>query len=220
MAWDDEEEDDWEKSGELELKPTQKKSEWSDEEEEEEDESEEEVIKKLREEKAQLQKRLEEIDEKLPHEKPKESKKNSKQVKKLLATKDEEDRKAREEALRVAGQVSLQRKIEESDFENAQDMFGGGGSGEGGGSAGKFEEWKLGDGSKQPEVEAFAQYAADKIITFKDLFLYLALLRKLIGQTTKTLDAVQVQLCFATANLCSHAFSDNAILRLCLFCRK
>mmetsp|Transcript_18547 Transcript_18547/g.45540 ORF Transcript_18547/g.45540 Transcript_18547/m.45540 type:complete len:254 (-) Transcript_18547:229-990(-) len=94
--------------------------------------------------------------------------------------------------MRAEGQVSMQRKIEEADFENTQDMFGGGGESSGGG-AGKFEEWKLHEASKQGEYEAFAQYTADKIVLFKDQFLYLALLRKLIGETTKTLEAAQVK---------------------------
>ena len=47
-------------------------------------------------------------------------------------------------------QVSLQRKIEESDFENAQDMFGSGGAGGGAvADSGKFESWPLTNASKQ-----------------------------------------------------------------------
>lgn len=131
----------------------------------------------------------------LPHEKPKESSKAGKQKKKLLQQKDEEDRKAREEAIRAEAQVSMQRKIEESDFENAQSMFGGGAEGGGGGGAdsGKFESWRLVGTSKQTEYEEFAIYTAAKVTTFKDEFLYMALLRKLIGETTKSLDSAQVR---------------------------
>lgn len=94
--------------------------------------------------------------------------------------------------MRAEGQVSMQRKIEESDFANAQDMFGGGSGGASDGD-GKFESWKLTEGSKQELYEDFAMHAAAKITTFKDQFLYLALLRKLIGETTKTLDKDKIK---------------------------
>eukprot|EP00284_Hemiselmis_tepida_P015032 CAMPEP_0174926720 /NCGR_PEP_ID=MMETSP1355-20121228/13965_1 /TAXON_ID=464990 /ORGANISM="Hemiselmis tepida, Strain CCMP443" /LENGTH=333 /DNA_ID=CAMNT_0016172777 /DNA_START=46 /DNA_END=1044 /DNA_ORIENTATION=+ len=192
MAWDDDE-DDWEKEEDVQV-PVKKKSEWSDEEEEEEDEEDEVRFAKLRKEKAELEKRLSEIVDELPFEKPKESAKKGKQMKKLLNQKDEEERSAREEAMRAEKQVSQKQKIEEADFENAQDMFGGGSAAAAGGAdSGKFESWRLDGTTKQAEYEAFAQYAADKIKTFSGEFLYIALLRKLLGETTKSLDAAQAK---------------------------
>jgi hypothetical protein len=82
------------------------------------------------------------------------------QTKKLLAKKDDEDRKAREEALRAESQVSKQQKIEESDFANAQDMFGGGDASGGGQGAGKFESWVLTGASKQ--VRDFSSFPQAK----------------------------------------------------------
>mmetsp|Transcript_44671 Transcript_44671/g.69909 ORF Transcript_44671/g.69909 Transcript_44671/m.69909 type:complete len:360 (+) Transcript_44671:1-1080(+) len=196
MAWDDDEEDDWEKNEEPELAPQppkKKDSEWSDEEEEEDDEDEQAKIEKLREEKVQLEKRLAEITELIPMEQPKESTKKGKQQKKLLKEKEEEDRRRAAEALAAEEQVSLQRKIEEADFENAQDMFGGGSGGPGGSDSGKFESWPLTRASKQPEVEEFAVYTAQKITKFSGEYLYLALIRKLLQETTKSMDVSQAK---------------------------
>lgn len=117
------------------------------------------VITKLREEKATLLARLDEINDKLPMEQPKESSKKGKQMKKLVKEREEEERKKAEEKLLEEERVSLQRRIEESDFDNAQDMFGGGGKGGAGavgGDSGKFESWPLGSGTKQPEVGSCA----------------------------------------------------------------
>ena len=105
------------------------------------------VITKMREEKATLLARLDEINDKLPMEQPKESSKKGKQMKKLVKEREEEERKKAEEKLLEEERVSLQRRIEESDFDNAQDMFGGGGKGGAGavgGDSGKFESWPLG----------------------------------------------------------------------------
>eukprot|EP00802_Teleaulax_amphioxeia_P006972 Tamp_06978.p2 GENE.Tamp_06978~~Tamp_06978.p2 ORF type:complete len:398 (+),score=145.30 Tamp_06978:469-1662(+) len=166
--------------------------EWSDEEEEEEDEDEKTRIQKLRQEKEELKKRLSEIEEQLPMEQPKESKKAGKQMAALIKKREAEERRRAEEQLLADQQVSLQRKIEESDFENAQDMFGGGGGANGAAAdSGKFESWPLTNASKQKDVEEFAQYAADKMVKFKDEFLYITMLRKLLMETAKSLDPNQ-----------------------------
>eukprot|EP00286_Rhodomonas_abbreviata_P011689 CAMPEP_0181318862 /NCGR_PEP_ID=MMETSP1101-20121128/17238_1 /TAXON_ID=46948 /ORGANISM="Rhodomonas abbreviata, Strain Caron Lab Isolate" /LENGTH=358 /DNA_ID=CAMNT_0023426371 /DNA_START=23 /DNA_END=1099 /DNA_ORIENTATION=+ len=198
MAWDDDEEDDWESKDEVDLAPKPKaaaEKEWSDEEEEEEeDEDQEARYKKLREEKAELLKRVAEIEEIVPMEQPKESAKKGKQQKKMLKEREEEDRRRAEEALAADKQVSLQRKVEESDFENAQDMFGTGKSGqEGGGDSGKFESWPLNSQTKQAEVEEFALYTGAKVVQFKDEFLYLALVRKLVQEIVKGMEVDKVK---------------------------
>jgi hypothetical protein len=74
------------------------------------------------------------------------------QTKKLLAMKDEEDRKSREEAMRADSQASKQQKIEESDFANAQDMFGDGSASGDAQGQGRFESWVLTGASKQVRV--------------------------------------------------------------------
>jgi len=123
---------------------TKKEGEWSDEEEEEQDEDEVTRIAKLREEKEQLKKRLAEVEELLPMEQPKESKKAGKQLGKLIKAKEDEERAKADAQILADQQVSLQRKIEESDFENAQDMFTSGSlGGAGGADSGKFESWPL-----------------------------------------------------------------------------
>lgn len=192
MAWDDSDaEDDWEKEEEPAPAPVKKKAEgeWSDEEEEEEDEDETARINKLREEREQLKKRLAELDDQIPMETPKESKKKGKQMAKLLKEKETAEREAATAQLRADQQVSLQRKIEESDFENAQDMFAAGGANSGAGAdSGKFESWPLTHASKQKDVEEFAQYTAEKIVKFQSEFLYTTLLRKLLAETTQSLD--------------------------------
>lgn len=194
MAWDDsEEEEEWEKEEAVEPKKEEKKkSEWSDEEEEEEDEDETTRIQKLREEKEQLKKRLSEIEDLLPMEQPKESKKAGKQMAKLIKEKEAEEKKRAEEQMLADQQVSLQRKIEESDFENAQDMFTSGAQGAGAGAdSGKFESWPLTHASKQKDVEEFAMYTAEKIVKFNGEFLYTTLLRKMLQETSKSLDPNQ-----------------------------
>ena len=101
-------------------------------------------IAKLREEKEQLKKRLAEVEELLPMEQPKESKKAGKQLGKLIKAKEDEERVKAEAQILADQQVSLQRKIEESDFENAQDMFtSGSAAGAAGADSGKFESWPL-----------------------------------------------------------------------------
>ena len=140
------------------------------------------------EEREQLKKRLAELDDQIPMETPKESKKKGKQMAKLLKEKEAKEREAAAAQLRADQQVSLQRKIEESDFENAQDMFSAGGANSGAGAdSGKFESWPLTHASKQKDVEEFAEYTAEKIVKFKSEFLYTTLLRKLLAETTKTL---------------------------------
>merc|ERR1719199_1372589 len=117
-------------------------------------------------------------------------------MKKLVKEREEEERKKAEEKLLEEERVSLQRRIEESDFDNAQDMFGGGGKGGAGavgGDSGKFESWPLGSGTKQPEVEEFAVYAAAKITKFEGEFLYMALMRKLLSETTKNMEASEAK---------------------------
>eukprot|EP00961_Rhodomonas_salina_P116664 1570142-Rhodomonas_salina.1 len=149
----------------------------------------------MREERATLVKRLAEIDDVLPMEQPKESSKKGKQQKKLLKEREEEDRKKAEEAMRTEQQVSLQRKIEESDFENAQDMFakGSGAGGAAGGDSGKFESWPLTSSTKQTEVEEFAVHTAKKISTFQKEFLYIALMRKLLQECLTGMEVDKVK---------------------------
>mmetsp|Transcript_103480 Transcript_103480/g.166833 ORF Transcript_103480/g.166833 Transcript_103480/m.166833 type:complete len:289 (+) Transcript_103480:918-1784(+) len=122
-------------------------------------------------------------------EQPKESKKAGKQLGKLIKAKEDEERAKAEAQILADQQVSLQRKIEESDFENAQDMFtSGSAGGAGGADSGKFESWPLTHSSKQKDVEEFAEYTAEKIIKFKGEFLYTSLLRKLLQETTKEVE--------------------------------
>ena len=68
---------------------------------------------------------------------------------------------------------------------------GGGGAAGGGSDSGKFESWPLTLASKQKDVEEFAQYTADKINKFSAEFLYITLLRKLLMETSKSLDPNQ-----------------------------
>lgn len=122
-------------------------------------------------------------------EQPKESKKAGKQMAKLIKEKEAKERAAAEAQMVADQQVSLQRKIEESDFENAQDMFASGSAAAGGGAdSGKFESWPLTNASKQKDVEEFAEYTAEKIVKFKGEFLYTSLLRKLLQTTTQSLE--------------------------------
>lgn len=60
---------------------------------------------------------------------------------------------SREEAMRAESQVSKQQKIEESDFANAQDMFGGGDASSAAQGQGKFESWVLTGASKQVRAD-------------------------------------------------------------------
>ncbi|EKX51534.1 hypothetical protein GUITHDRAFT_161553 [Guillardia theta CCMP2712] len=187
--------DDWENADEddIQLQKKPDEDEWSDKEEEEEEDPDEKMAK-LREEKAKLLERLSEIDDILPKELPKESSKKGKATKRLIKEKEEEEKRRAEEMTKSEAQVSLQRKIEESDFENAQDMFGSGGKAqEGTSDSGRFESWNLSCNSKQKDVEEFAEYTAAKIIKFQDEFLYLALIRKLLQETTKSIDSNQVK---------------------------
>jgi hypothetical protein len=164
----------------------------SDEEEEEEEESLD--IGKLRQEKDELLKKLEEINAKLPVETPKESSKKGKQQKKLLKEKEDAERAAAQEKLKAESQVSTQRKIEESDFENAQDLMGGGSAGVAVASGeGKFESWVLSSTTKLADVEAFSKHAASKIVQFEKEFLYVSLLRTLLQETTKTVNVGQTK---------------------------
>jgi hypothetical protein len=45
----------------------------------------------------------------------------------------------------------------------------------------------------QAEVEEFASYTAEKISKFSQEFLYVALMRKLLQETTKSLEARKVK---------------------------
>lgn len=185
MAWDDSDEEEEAVAVAPEAK---KKGEWSDEEEEEEDVDEATRIAKLREERETLKKRLSELEDLIPMETPKESKKAGKAMKNLINKKEAEEKALLEAKLLADQQVSLQRKMEESDFENAQDMFGKGDGGAAGADSGKFESWPLTHSSKQKDVEEFADYTSAKIVKFKGEFLYTTLLRKMLQETTKSLE--------------------------------
>ena len=164
----------------------------SDEEEEEEPETVD--VTQLRKEKEELLKKIEEINAKLPVETPKESSKKGKQQKKLLKEKEDAERAAALEKAKSDAQVSTQRKIEESDFENAQDLIGSGSSvhaAEAG--QGKFESWVLNSTTKLADVEAFSKHAAAKIQSFEKEFLYISLLRTLLQETTKNVDVLQTK---------------------------
>ena len=164
----------------------------SDEEEEEEPETLD--VSQLRKEKEELLKKIDEINAKLPVETPKESSKKSKQQKKLLKEKKDAEKAALLEKAKSEAQVSTQRKIEESDFENAQDLMGGGPSSQAAADGkGKFESWVLSSTTKLAEVEAFSKYTAEKIQTFEKEFLYLSLLRTLLQETTKNVDVGQTK---------------------------
>jgi len=129
------------------------------------------------------------VEELLPMEQPKESKKAGKQMAKLIKTKEDEERAKAEAQILADQQVSLQRKIEEGDYAQAQDMFtSGSGAGVAGADSGKFESWHLNHSSKQKDVEEFAEYTAEKIVKFKGEFLYTSLLRKLLQETTKEVE--------------------------------
>jgi hypothetical protein len=164
----------------------------SDEEEEEEPDTVD--VAQLRKEKEDLLKKIEEINAKLPVETPKESSKKSKQQKKLLKEKEDAERAAAQEKAKSEAQVSTQRKIEESDFENAQDLMGGGSAVHASADGqGKFESWLLNSTTKLAEVEAFSKYTAQKIQTFEKEFLYISLLRTLLQETTKSVDVSQTK---------------------------
>jgi hypothetical protein len=162
----------------------------SDEEEEEEETID---VTKLRKEKEELLKKLEEIDAKLPVETPKESAKKGKQQKKLLKEKEDAEKAAALEKAKAEAQVSTQRKIEESDFENAQDLMGSSGAQTVVTGQGTFESWVLNSTTKLADVEAFSKHAAEKITTFEKEFLYISLLRTILQETTKNVDVGQTK---------------------------